>query len=116
MWLRRAVTRATTLVVAVVVALAVPVTQLRTVSVTTSCCCPDPSNCHCPDHKVDHSNLPSIRVCHKSSHESVSPQLPSFTPAVIAIAIAAPRIARPTMIAPRVPHAPPAADEPYGPS
>ena len=104
------------IVVAIAVALSVPTSQLRTISIVTTCCCPDPTKCHCPDHKADHSKVPSIRACHKSSHETVSPQLPSFSPPEVAIAIAPPAVAPAVLAAPRVPHAPPVPDEPYGPS
>lgn len=107
---------AATYVVALVVALAVPISQLRTISIVTTCCCPDPAKCHCPDHKADHSKVPSIRACHKSSHEIVAPQLPSFTNAQVAIAIPTPRVAPAIVAVPRNPHEAPVPDEPYGPS
>lgn len=47
---RRAAVWLSTVGVALIVALAMPVSQLRTMSVVKACCCPDPSNCHCPDH------------------------------------------------------------------
>jgi hypothetical protein len=104
------------LVLAIVVALTVPVSQLQTISITTTCCCPDPAKCHCPDHKADHSKVPSIRACHKSSHETVAPQLPSFSPPEVAIAIAPPRAVAATITAPRSLHEAAISDEPYGPS
>lgn len=116
MRLRRATTAIATIFVAIVVALAVPVSQLRTISIVTTCCCPDPAKCHCPDHKPDHSGNPSIRACHKSSHETVAPQLPSFSPPEVAIAIPAPRVAPSMIAAATLPPEAPAPDEPYGPS
>ena len=116
MALRRAAIVCATYVAAIVVALAVPISQLRTISIVTTCCCPDPAKCHCPDHKADHSKVPSIRACHKSSHETVAPQLPSFSPPEVAIAIAPPAAAPAPIAAPRVPHETPVPDEPYGPS
>ncbi|MEO7731288.1 MAG: hypothetical protein ABIY55_09970 [Kofleriaceae bacterium] len=85
-----------TVVVAVVVALAVPVSQLRTVSIIRTCCCPDPDSCHCPDHTPDSSTQPSMRACHNSERAIVAPELPAFqapavaivaTPALVVIAL-----------------------------
>jgi hypothetical protein len=83
-------------VVAIVVALAVPVSQLRTVSVIKTCCCPDPANCHCPDHTPDSPTQPSMRACHNSERAIVAPELSAFhapavaivaTPALVVIAL-----------------------------
>jgi hypothetical protein len=83
--IRGAATAIATFVVAMIVALAVPVSQLRTFSVETSCCCPDPSHCHCPHDKPDHSTQPSARPCHRTSHEIVSPVAPAFVRVAVAI-------------------------------
>ena len=71
--------------VAVVVALAVPISQLRTVAVIKSCCCPDPTNCHCPDHKTDPSQHPEMRACHNTQHTVVAPQAPAFAAPDLAV-------------------------------
>jgi hypothetical protein len=76
--IRRAATAITTFMVAIVVALAVPVSQVRLVSTVIACCCPDPANCHCPHDKPDRSTDPSVRPCHKTSHDVVSPTAPVF--------------------------------------
>lgn len=104
------------ILIALAVALTVPTSQLRTVSVVVTCCCPDPAKCHCPDHKPDHNGVPAMRACHKSSHESISPQLPSFSPPQVAVALPAPRVAPAVIHAPELPPEAPAPDEPYGPS
>jgi hypothetical protein len=75
-------------VVAIAVALAVPVSQLRTVSVILACCCPDPASCHCPDHKTDAPAQPAMRACHNSERSVIAPQLPAFHAPVVAIATA----------------------------
>jgi hypothetical protein len=85
---RRVAARISTLVVAIVVALAVPVTQLRTAWVAKVCCCPDPANCHCPDHKADPSSQPSLRACHNTERVMVAPQLPAFRAPAVVIALA----------------------------
>lgn len=104
------------ILLALAVALSVPTSQLRTISIVTTCCCPDPAKCHCPDHKADLDGVPSIRACHKTSHETVAPQLPSFSPPEVAIAIPAPHVAPGIVNAPSLPHEAPVPDEPYGPS
>jgi hypothetical protein len=72
--------------VAIVVALAVPVSQLRTVAIIKTCCCPDPGNCHCPDQKPDSPSHPSMRACHNTERMIVAPELPVFRAPVVAVA------------------------------
>lgn len=79
-------TALSTMVVALLVMLAVPISQLRTVDIETSCCCPDPDRCHCADHEPS-SGPTSIRACHSSSIVIVGAQLGSFTAPVIATVI-----------------------------
>jgi hypothetical protein len=80
--------RISTIVVAIAVALAVPVSQLRTISIVKACCCPDPANCHCPDHEKDSSSQPSLRACHNTELAVMAPQLPAFTAPIAAVAAA----------------------------
>jgi hypothetical protein len=89
---RRIAARISTIVVAIIVALAVPVSQLRTISIVKACCCPDPSNCHCPDHQDDSPSQPSMRACHNTERAVIAPQLPAFTAPIIAV-VAAPAVA-----------------------
>jgi len=114
--LRAATSAIATFIVAIVVSLTVPISQLRTFSTKVTCCCPDPSHCHCPHEKPGSSQCPSMKACHRERHDAVSPQLPSFTPPEVAIAFASPRIAPAPFVAPGVPHAEPDLSEPYGPS
>jgi hypothetical protein len=101
--------------VAIVVALAVPVSQLRVISIIRTCCCPVASDCHCPGSKAP-SGHPSMQACHNSEHVAVAPQLPSFDAPVVAIA-AVPAIAiRVTAPALSVPHAAPPPIRPDAPS
>lgn len=113
--MRRTVVWLTTIGVAILVALAVPVSQLRTVSVIQACCCPEPTNCHCPDHKDSGSPAPAMSACHKTERTVVSPQAPVFDPPhvvateihVIAVACIAPGLSSPHFApAPRRPAAP----------
>jgi hypothetical protein len=115
--IRRIARAAATIMVAIVVALAVPVSQLRTRTVVkTWCCCPDPSHCHCPDHKVDRSTQPKLRACHDDSHVVVAPVLPVFEAPELAIDVAPQRAL--VAIAPAIdaPHPAPAPRRPDAPS
>jgi hypothetical protein len=87
-FIRRAAAWVSTVLVALAVALAVPVSQLRTISIIKSCCCPDPAHCHCPDHKPDPSSQPSMRACHNTERAVVAPQLPAFSAPVVEVAVA----------------------------
>lgn len=103
------------LVILVAIA-ALPVSQLRTIAQVVTCCCPDASRCHCPDHQPNHSGTAKLEKCHKSSHtiESAAPDnvVPPPPPSVGE----PPRIA--LGFAHDLPsaHAPPAPARPPGPS
>lgn len=116
MTLRRLANAATTIVVAIVVAFAVPVSQLRMVSIIKSCCCPDPSTCHCPDHKPEKGEQPSMRACHNTQQIIVAAEMPSFRTPELAILPASERIAIAPASPLRSPHASPPPAQPDGPS
>jgi hypothetical protein len=103
------------LIIAIAVAIAMPVSTLRTMTVVTSCCCPDPSHCHCPDHKKSNSKAPTIRACHKTAYEYVTPELAAFEPTEIAIA-APERPEAITVFPTSTPHEAPAPARPDAPS
>ena len=117
MRIRRIASTAVTILVAITVAIAMPVSQLRTVeTVSAKCCCPDPAHCHCPPQSPDPTKAPQLQSCHRASHDIVAPQLPAFSPPEVAIA-------RPEMIAivlpvlePAAPHPAPASRRPDAPS
>lgn len=105
------------LVLVVTVAVALVASQLRTTGVRITCCCPDPSECHCPDHAAaEDAGPPSLRACHRSA-EAVEPQaiVPWLPPPP-------PRPARHARVVLAVmppldrPHAPPGPSAPRGPS
>lgn len=102
--------------VAIVVAFAVPVAQLRVISVVKTCCCPDPDRCHCPDHKSDPSSQPSMRPCHNAERAFVAPELPTFRPPAVAV-VPAPAVAI-IAVDPAIPapHPAPPPDRPDAPS
>jgi len=108
-------TFATTTLVALVVAFAVPVSQLRTVLVTHECCCPDPEDCHCPKEKPDAPAQPTMKACHSTTQVVVSPEAPSIeTPEVVVPAPAV--IATTTSFSLPAPHESPAPARPAAPS
>jgi hypothetical protein len=110
------VTRALySIMVAVIVILAVPVTQLRLVTVTHQCCCPDPDNCHCPEDKVAPRDT-SMKACHESNEIIASASAPVFVaqPGVDVEGPVTPT-AHAEIVLP-APHATPTLDRPRGPS
>ncbi len=100
------------MVVALVLALSIPVSQLRTARVTHACCCPDPTSCHCPDHDDTKPDQPQLKACHQTTTISVAPTLPVFSPPV-PTALPAPVTA--LVVALHVSHAPHAAPAPARP-
>ncbi len=113
---RRAAACIATFVVAIVVALAVPVSQLRTVSVILSCCCPDPASCHCPDHNDDVPAQPEMRACHNTQQSVVAPQLPAFHAPAFALTAAPARVVVALDHAVPAPHPAPPPARPDAPS
>jgi hypothetical protein len=115
--LNERVTRALyTMLVAVIVMITVPVSQLRTMAVRTECCCPDPTRCHCPDHETAPAGQTSIKACHRNSEIVVggsasdvvaAPTVPVDAP-VLRVATAEHALSSP--------HAPPSPARPPGPS
>ena|GEM_PF-1746828 len=115
MSIRRIATWISTVVVAIVVAVAVPVSQLRTVAVILSCCCPDPDHCSCPDHETDHGSTPTIKQCHKSADTFESAVAPSVAIAT-RLELVPVRAAIVLHHALPAPHASPLLERPRGPS
>jgi hypothetical protein len=114
--LHRVTAWVSTALVAIVVAVAMPVSQLRTVSIVKECCCPDPAKCHCPDHELESSQQPSLRACHNTEEAVIAPQLPVFSVAVAALAVV-PAITAAVVEHPlRSPHPPPLPRRPDAPS
>ena len=107
---------ATTMVVAMLVGLAVPISQLRMVDVVKECCCPDPDNCHCPKQKSDPAEQPSMKACHTTQHAVLSPEAPGFVAPQLAAASPARVAAAPLALPLAAPHAAPAPRRPDAPS
>jgi hypothetical protein len=114
--LRQLVATASTIAVAIVLALGVPVAQLRTAATRSECCCPDPAHCKCPDHQGDESPQPTMRACHRAEQQFVSPVLPAFlAPAPELAFIARPAAVSSVFVLP-APHPAPAPRRPDAPS
>jgi hypothetical protein len=114
--LRQLVTAASTIVVAIVLAVSIPVSQLHTVATQTECCCPDPDQCKCPDHNEDKSTQPMLRACHKTEQQFVAPVLPAFVAPAIEIAVVLEPVAFERAFTHSAPHPAPAPRRPDAPS
>ena len=103
-------------IVALLLALTVPVSQLRTVMIEKTCCCPDPASCHCPDGGDGKSDQPQLEACHQDVQAHVAPVLPAFTAPITAATPVAPVGAAAFVHVLPTPHAPPPPPRPAGPS
>jgi hypothetical protein len=106
----------TTVMVALVLALAVPASQLRTSMTERSCCCPDPSHCHCPDHCPGQPGPAKLRACHQTQHVIVAPTTPAFTQPALAFTAVPAALSRITLFDILAPHAAPTPVRPDAPS
>ncbi len=100
------------------VALAMPVSQIRTVSIVARCCCPDPAKCHCPDHSTDSDRPPTLRPCYRSEHVVVvvaAAPLATAPPAIECTDLAG-QASRVIFDEPKAPHAAPSPTRPAAPS
>ena len=102
--------------VAILLLLAVPVSQLRTFTVDKSCCCPDPTSCHCPDHVPSKLPQSSMRACHNTQEITTGPELPAFEPAIIAMLVVDETVLALSTPPSREPHLAPPAKRPDAPS
>ncbi len=104
------------LIVGVIVMLAIPVSQLRLVSVRVECCCPDPDQCKCPDHSKGLVGKTKIEACHKTRDAITSPATEMFSvPDIAVIDVPDVHVATVEFIASN-PHEPPSPERPRGPS
>lgn len=113
---RRLASAAATIVVAIVCAVTVPTTQLRTRSRVTTCCCSDPSHCHCPDRKTGPGGGLAMRACHRQTSDFVAPVLPVFTPPEEVVLARAERAISLGMVPLSTPHPAPILRRPDAPS
>jgi hypothetical protein len=104
------------MMVCVIVMLAVPISQLQLVSQRIECCCPDPNNCHCPDHGKQGPEQDTIKSCHKSSTTLASAEAPvASEPVEVLLAAPALHVTTAHFIVTQ-PHVPPSPERPRGPS
>jgi hypothetical protein len=114
--LRRIATAASTIVVAIVLAVFVPVAQLQTVAEAPPCCCPNPKKCTCPDHHAGDSGQPSMRACKQTPDAVVQAQLSVFVAPAIPVAIAPVILVSEAHVALADPHPAPEPRRPDAPS
>jgi hypothetical protein len=114
--LRRIATAASTIVVAIVLAVFVPVAQLQTVAEAPPCCCPNPKQCKCPDHKGGNSGQSTMRACRQAPDAVAPSTLSAFVPPAVAVAIAPAIIVSDAHVALADPHPEPAPRRPDAPS
>ena len=112
--LRAFVIACTSIAVAIMLSVIVPVAELRIAEDQPTCCCPNPETCKCK-HQGDPS-APSMRVCHSNHTDLNRAELPAFVaPAIIKAA----QVEQPAMLAHvalPAPHPTPAPHRPDGPS
>lgn len=113
--LRAFVTATTSIAIAIMLSVIVPVAELRIANDQATCCCPNPKICKCKDHQGDPS-APSMRACHKSPDDLIRAELPQFVPpTVIAVVHPALPIVHAAVALPS-PHPAPELRRPDGPS
>ncbi len=91
----------------VVMLLAIVAAQWRLVTIERWCCCPSPTQCHCPHDNQPAGGQPSMRVCHETQDAVVTPTAPAFEPVSAVAVVAPPRIVRLAPFVLTTPHAPP---------
>lgn len=114
--LRRIATAASTIVVAIVLAVFVPVAQLQLVAEAPPCCCPNPKACKCPDHHNGESGQSSMRACKQVPDAVLQAQLPVFVEPAVEIDLAPARIVAEPQVALADPHPAPTPPRPDAPS
>jgi hypothetical protein len=104
--------------VAVVFALfaALPVSQLRLITVIIECCCPDPDHCNCPEHPTSNGSHSTMLPCHKSVETLESASAPSFAPDLVVVELVPARALVAIHHTHATPHEPPSLERPSAPS
>lgn len=104
------------IMVAVIVLIALPVSQLRTVSVFVECCCPDPTRCHCPEPGKPVPGQPTMSDCHKSGQIIAISAAAELQAPPLQVVPSPPRRALTVVFPVRLPHEPPSPARPPAPS
>lgn len=79
--LRAFVIATTSIAVAIMLSVIVPVAELRIADEQPACCCPSPQICKCK-HQGD-SSAPCMRVCHSKQTSLARAELSVFVPPII---------------------------------
>jgi hypothetical protein len=95
---------------------ALPVSQLRLITVIIECCCPDPDHCNCPDHPTSNGSHSTMLPCHKSVDTLESASAPSFTPDLVVVELVPARALVAIHHTHATPHEPPSPERPSAPS
>lgn len=114
--LRRIATAASTIVVAFVLAVFVPIAQLQIFVDAPPCCCPNPKICKCHDHDKGDPGQPTLRACKQVPDAVAQAPLPAFVTPVLEVDIAPARILGEVHVALADPHPAPAPRRPDAPS
>lgn len=109
------VARLASIALAVVVAIALPLGNLRTQRVELHCCCPSVEQCKCPDHDTPPA-APTLGACHRTLDTFATPAIAAFVPPVRAMTTVVQRMTVVAHAALPLPHAPPPPRRPDAPS
>lgn len=112
--LRAFVIAATSIAVAIMLSVIVPVAELRIADDQPTCCCPNPEMCKCK-HQGDPS-APCMRVCHGTQTNLARAELSAFVPPVIHVVERAEQPVAVVIAALPSPHPAPAPARPDAPS
>jgi hypothetical protein len=110
------ITALAALIVAALVALAVPVAQLRTNPLLATCCCPVPTDCHCPKEEAGGTPQSTLGPCHHWALELHAAAAPVVELAASSIAVPVGRTVIAPVWSPSAPHASPDPAPPSAPS
>jgi hypothetical protein len=106
-------TAATTLIVAIALAVLVPVAQLKTFVEKEPCCCPNPKTCKCAHDGPMHTTM---KTCHQKPPAAAAPTLSAFvTPELAEVDVPA-LVGAPVIASLPDPHPAPAPHRPDAPS
>lgn len=105
------------MLVALLVTAASPIVRLVQASARVTCCCPDPTTCHCPDHqKSERDGQDRMKACRGTTDPLTgSVFVDVVAPGRLALVVEPPPVV-PVRVPLTSPHAPPDRERPRGPS
>lgn len=107
--------RLASIALAVLVAVALPLGNLRTERVEIHCCCPSIERCKCPDHDTPPA-APTMQACHRTLDTFSTPAIAAFVPPHRAATTVAQVVTVVAHAPLPIPHAPPTPRRPDAPS